>query len=109
MLKTDSINVSIKTIKPKTQKYFQFLILVAKTNEKKNAIHEKPGRETSLNLLLKIVLMNFPSGEIKIGIKVFLLFFTEYPFFIRRSILSSLNFISEDIAILKKFIFNITF
>ena len=109
ILKTDSINVIIKTINPNTQKYFQFLILVAKTNEKKNAIHEKPGRESSPNLLLKNVFTNFPSGEIKIGIKFLFLFFIEYPFFIRKSILSNLNFISEDIAILKKYYFKYNF
>ena len=43
--------------------------MVAKINEKKNAIHEKPGRESSPNLLLKKVFTDFPSGEIKIGIK----------------------------------------
>ena len=66
----------MNTIKPTTQKYFQFLILAAKTNGKKNAIQENPGSESSPYLLLKNVFTNFPSGEIKIGIKFLSLVFT---------------------------------
>ena len=42
--KINSTIESMKTVKPKNQKNFQYLILVAKTNGKKNAIQEKPGK-----------------------------------------------------------------
>ena len=53
MSKIESIIEPNNAKKPTIQKYLQYLILVAKTNGKKNAIHEKPGSASSPYLPLK--------------------------------------------------------
>ena len=53
MLKIDSIIEANNAKTPNIQKNLQYLILVAKTNGKKNAIHEKPGSASLPYLPLK--------------------------------------------------------
>ena len=101
MLKIDSIIEANNANMPNIQKNLQYLILVAKTNGKKNAIHEKPGSASLPYLPLKKAFTTSPWGEIKIGKRKIPLIFTKYPFSISVSILSNLSFISDDTAIKK--------